>query len=116
MHPYRSPAPRMPSAGPPAAAAAPTFDADVDLIGTLLFTVGSLVGIAGMLFADGTLFAVGGLMTLAGLRRAASANTKDTHSRRVGRERERSMDAFYIGLTVVLFAATVGLIRLCERV
>jgi len=26
------------------------------------------------------------------------------------------MDAFYIGLTVILFAATLGLIRLCERV
>jgi len=26
------------------------------------------------------------------------------------------MDALYIGLTVMLFAATLGLIRLCERV
>jgi len=26
------------------------------------------------------------------------------------------MDAFYIGLTVFLFAATLGLIRVCERV
>jgi len=26
------------------------------------------------------------------------------------------MDAVYIGLTVILFAATLGLIRLCERV
>jgi len=26
------------------------------------------------------------------------------------------MDAVYIGLTLILFAATLGLIRLCERV
>jgi hypothetical protein len=31
-------------------------------------------------------------------------------------ERVHIMDAVYIGLTVILFAATLGLIRLCERV
>ncbi len=33
-----------------------------------------------------------------------------------GREREQAMDAVYIGLIVFLFAATLGLIRVCERV
>jgi hypothetical protein len=32
------------------------------------------------------------------------------------RREEDAMDAFYIGLTVVLMGATLGLIRLCERV
>ena len=31
-------------------------------------------------------------------------------------EQDHVMDAFYIGLMVVLFAATIGLIRVCERV
>lgn len=40
----------------------------------------------------------------------------ETHSRGVGREREQVMDAVYIGLMVFLFVATLGLMRLCERV
>jgi hypothetical protein len=29
---------------------------------------------------------------------------------------ESSMDALYIGLTMILFAAALGLLRLCDRV
>lgn len=66
MHPYRCPAPSVPSAGP-APAAAPAREPGVDLIGALLLAVGSLVGIAGMLSADGTLFAVGTAVTVVAL-------------------------------------------------
>jgi hypothetical protein len=56
-----------------------------------------------------------GFVTLFAPRRAAAATTTDTPGG-VGREREHKMDAFYIGLTVILIASTLGLIRLCERV
>jgi hypothetical protein len=39
----------------------------------------------------------------------------NAHSR-ARQERENAMDAIYIGLVGFLFAATLGLIRLCERV
>ena len=71
-----------------------------------------------MLFADGTLIAVGMVLTVTALLRAnaTARDMNETHPEGEGREREPAMDAVYIGLTVFLFVATLGLIRLCERV
>lgn len=66
MNPYRSSS--RPAAIP--AASAKTVHARHDLACMVMFAVGGLVGIAGMLFADGTELAVGGLTIVAGLGRA----------------------------------------------
>jgi hypothetical protein len=66
MHPYRSLAP---IAGPAAQGGRTT---GVDFAGSILLSVGGLVTLAGLFFADGTEFAVGVLMVMAAVRRAAT--------------------------------------------
>jgi K+-transporting ATPase KdpF subunit len=55
-----------------AADPAPPTGANVDFIGPLLFAVGSIMAVAGMLFKGGVEFALGGLMVMAALRRAVA--------------------------------------------
>jgi len=75
MNPYRSPAPSVPSAGPAPAAGSACEPRIADFGGALLLAVGSLVGIAGVLLADGTLIAIGGLAAVAAMRRATATET-----------------------------------------
>jgi hypothetical protein len=49
----------------------------VDFAGSILLSVGGLVTLAGLFFADGTELAAGALMVMAAVRRAAASIPRD---------------------------------------